>query len=235
MPASGKPKLTVGRMVLISAAGHGAVGLALWLFGVFGAPWAPAPKPVMTARQVRLGPARKPDMLPTLAAPAKPAGPKRTAPPIPPKPPTPEGQAAAPAPSAPSKADSQAARVKTQSALERLRKIAAGAPDGDEAGDSDTAEAGERYYALVKQCTQDHWVLPQGISPALLAGRKGLVLLRIDANGKIINYRITQKSGLQAYDSAMEYAVSLCKKVPPPPPPLRQGLRTAGIEINFEP
>jgi TonB family protein len=78
-------------------------------------------------------------------------------------------------------------------------------------------------------------VLPQGISPALLTGRKGLVLLRIDANGTIINYRITQKSGLQAYDSAMEYAVSFCKKVPPPPPELRQGLRTAGIEINFEP
>ena len=235
MFASGNSKPTVGRMVLLSALLHGAIVLGLWLGDVFAARWAPAPKQVMTARLVRLGPARKPDMLPTLAAPAKPNGPKKIAPQVPPKPPAPDAAAAAPVASAPSKADSLAARAKTQSALERLRKIAAGAPDGDEAGDADSAEAGERYYALVKQCTQDHWVLPQGLSPALLAGRKGLVLLRIDPTGKIINYRITQKSGLQAYDSAMEYAVSLCKKVPPPPPELRQGLRTAGIEINFEP
>jgi TonB family protein len=222
-------------MVLFSALGHGLIGLALWLGGALADRWTPVPKPVMTARLVRLGPARKPDMLPTLAAPAQPAGPKKSAPTTPPKPPAPNPTTAAPASSAAGKTDSQAARAKTQSALERLRKISAGAPDGDEAGDADTAEAGERYYALVKQCTQDHWVLPQGISPALLTGRKGLVLLRIDANGTIINYRITQKSGLQAYDSAMEYAVSFCKKVPPPPPELRQGLRTAGIEINFEP
>ena len=223
-------------MVLLSVLFHAALGLSLWLCGAWTMPWTAAPRPVITARLVRLGPARKPDMLPTLAAAAQPAAPRKTAPVTPPKPPAPDAKPAAQAAaSLPSKAESEAARARTQSTLERLRKIAAGAPDGDEAGDSDTAEAGERYYALVKQCAQHHWALPQGISPGLLAGRKGLVLLRIDANGKIINYRITQKSGLQAYDSAMEHAVSLCKQVPPPPPELRQVLRRAGIEINFEP
>ena len=66
--ASRTPSL--GKSCLVAALGHLAVALLLYLAGVLDAAWTPRPHRVMTARLVRLGPERKPELLPTLATPA---------------------------------------------------------------------------------------------------------------------------------------------------------------------
>ncbi len=223
-------------MLLASAALHLAVAAGLYAAGVFADHIVPKPQPVMTARLVRLGPVRDKNLLPTLATAAR--APQVKKPSVNPAPPTQPSKAAplaAAQTAAPAQtADTAALGSRTQSTLERLRKIAAGAPDGDAAGEADDATAGDSYTAEVERCMHAHYDI-LGVDDARKANREATVLVRISASGKVITYHLTQKSGLKAFDDAVDRAVSLCPQLPAPPPERREQLRRGGIEITFHP
>lgn len=231
----------MGTMVAASLGLHLCLGLGLWGLGLWDGALVPKPQQVIKARLVRLGPSRDKNLLPTLAAAQKTAAVPRTKPPTPAQVPVPAAPAAqTPKSAAPAAAEPTAGEVaagaaaRTQSVLERLRKQAAGVPDGDQAGDADDAMAGDRYIALVERCMKREFVI-EGAEFKRVANRQALALVRIAASGKVIDFRLKQSSGLTAFDQAVARAVRACGEVPPPPTDRREQLRRAGIIITFRP
>lgn len=225
-------------MVLVSAALHVVAGCGLYAACALGNHMVPKPQVVMTARLVRLGPARSKDLLPTLAAAAKPRPAPKPKQPVatPPPPSSSNAQAAkaiAQADAAPVKAG-QAALQRTQSALQRLRQINAGELDGDEAGDTDTAAEGDRYDAMVKKCIQDNYVI-RGLEKARTSDKEVTMLIRIGASGKITDYHLLKSSGLPGFDADVARAVRGCGSVPPPPMARRDEVRREGLALVFKP
>jgi TonB family protein len=225
---------TLAPMLLGSLAVHVALGLGLWATGLMAHNQPPKSHHVITTQLVRLGPERKKDLLPTLAAAAA-KTPKVGQDKLPAVPNALRGPSLTQA--AASKAADQAQRAvagRTRSALDRLRQVAAGAKDGDAQGEADIQAEGDRYASEISQCLKTNYVI-EGTDPTLVAGRHALVILRIGGNGKIIGHRIDKGSGLPAFDAAVSRAVRRCGQVSPPPEAWRERLRQDGIEIEFSP
>lgn len=216
-------------------------GLAALIFAIWAAAAAAAPAPpkrLLTARLVQLGTPRKPELLPTLAAPARAI--KRPPPPTPPAPsktpPAPLTAAAAEPKAAAAAALGSAAapQTSTRSALDRLRREVMGAADGSAQGDTDVAAQGDRYAKEVTDCLRQHWVI-EGMDAQGVLGRHALVLIRIGPDGRILAHRILTGSGQAAVDNAVSRAVRGCGRVSPPPAAWRDRLRRDGMEIDFTP
>lgn len=210
--------------------------LVTLLFGAALVHRSPPPQRVLTARLVRLGPQRPKDALPQLAA--SPRGTPRV-----PRAPAPKKDAgkAAPneapaAPAASAELSRAQSRAQARSALARLKREAAGAVDGDLAGDADLAAEGDRYGALVKRCLEDpdHYKI-DGVDRARFVGLRALVVVRIQADGRIIGHRLAESPGVVAFEQAIERAVRLCGRVPPPPVALQRELQYEGLGVEFAP
>ena len=236
-PMSGRTGSASGRglprAVGLSAAAHATLLVVVLL----GASLARRPQPsqrVLTARLVRLGPTRPKEALPQLDA--GPRGAQKSPRPTPPK--RDSGKAApgeAPGAAAPNAQLERArSRAEARSALARLKREAAGATDGDVAGDTDLAAEGDRYGAQVKRCLEDNYVI-EGVDKTRLAGLKALVVVRIQADGRIVGHRLAQSPGVASFEQAIERAVRRCARVPPPPVALQRELQYEGIGIEFEP
>lgn len=228
--------LQLGRALLRSAVAHAL--LAAVAIGS-GYAWR-TPKPaqqVMVTRLVRLGPSKSKDLLPQLSAAKAPTTPKAPAPDKAVKAANkpPEAKAAAAVPSASAE---QAARSKSQSdtraALQRLRQHAIGEVDGSVDGDADVAEQGDRYAAEIYRCVKANYVI-EGIEAQAVVGKRALVLLFVQGDGRIASHRLVEGSGLVAFDQAVSRAVRKCGKVSPPPAAWRARLRKEGMEIEFKP
>ena len=68
-----------------------------------------------------------------------------------------------------------------------------------------------------------------------MANCRALVLLYVQADGRISRHTLLETSGQPAFDKAIGRAVRQCGKVAPPPPSLQARLRNEGIEIDFQP
>ena len=227
----------VGAYLVTSALAH----LALLLGGMAVAHWLQRPKPaqqVIVTRLVRLGPQRPKEALPQLNASPKAAPDRRPTPERKPAPADVKAVPTAPAkPSPDAKAQAQAraqSRSQAESALARLKREAAGAVDGDVAGESDLAEEGDRYLAEVQRCLHAHYEI-LGLDSSQTQGLHALVVVRIQADGRIFDHRIAQSSGLSAFDQAVSRAVLGCGRVSPPPAHLQRDARKEGIGIDFTP
>lgn len=175
-----------------------------------------------------------------------------------PEPPTPPAPTPAPTPTptpAPSTAPStakpaaaQAEAPKTPDSKERLddimKRFAAGSRtgkaedlpgqlDGDPLGDAERAAEGERYLALVEQRIKAHYVVPSAIPDAERIRLSAVVRLRVERNGRISSYEITQPSGNGLYDSALEAAVQRASPLPPPPEHLLPMLRNLPVHFRI--
>ena len=120
---------------------------------------------------------------------------------------------------------------KTQSALERLRHIAAGSAQGDVQGDTDVAQESDRYGSELHACLKRNFDFA-GPKPE---GRTAQVTIRIQANGQFIGSQITQSSGLPAVDTAVIGAARRCGRISPPPAALRALVRNEGYTVDFTP
>lgn len=237
--------------VLLSVAAHAVVAAAALLR-------APSPpmdldrKPIV-AKLVRLGEKRPEEWLPRKeAAPPPPAPPAPAAPPAPtpavaaaPKPaaPSPAAKAppapARPAPARPAPAaPAQPARSGGTTLASVLSKVQRdveesrwGDPDGDPLGDSETGAEGDRYLALVTRELQANYAVPRTIPDRELVQLGAIVVLRIDAQGRIVGHSFERRSGNAAYDAALERAIAAAR-LPPPPAELRERFRT-GLGVNF--
>lgn len=233
---TGTPRIdastALGRALLGSGVGHAVLLGVLVAVSCLAQRPAP-PQPVLVARLVRLGPPRPKEALPQLDA-----GPKGAAKAArPPSPRAADAKAASGAPGAPDPAASQQrarTRAEARSALARLKREAAGAAEGDVAGDTDAAAEGERYLALVKRCLEDNYVI-EGIDKTRLAGLKALVVVRIQGDGRIVGYRLAQSPGVATFEQAIGRAVTACGRVPPPPMALQKVLLVEGLGVYFDP
>ncbi len=191
-------------------------------------------KPIV-AKLVRLGEKRPEEWLPRKEAPPPPA------PEAPPAPaPSPAVVTAKPAPTVtkqtPPPAVKPAGGSPLASVMSKMQKEVArerwGDPNGDPAGDSSEGSEGDRYLALVHGALQSAYRLPSTISERERMFLKATVVLYVEPDGKVTNWRFESRSGNDAYDGALERAIRQVR-LPPPPAELRERFRRGGVGVNF--
>lgn len=228
------------RMLVGSAVGHLAVAALVMGIAQLTVRWTPPPQNALMTKLVRLGTPRPKEYLPRKQEPPPPA------PPPPPAAMAPQGAApvtpvpknAPPAPSpvhdaGPSAQERVESMSRTSKALDRLKQKVDGQADGSVNGDADEAQLGNAYATEVQKCIQRNFVI-EGTSPDAVANRKALVLVRIEVDGRFIDNKILEGSGMAAFDEAVRRAVMRCGQVSAPPVPLRSTLRHDGIEVVFQ-
>ncbi len=225
--------------VLVSLAAHAAAIVLAVLY-------RPAPiidleqKPIV-ARLVRLGEKRPESFLPRKEEPPPPPA-AAAAVPLPGPPPAPAAKQATqtaprPPPARPG-AGPDARPDALANALNRIRRDRAlgqpvyGDPSGDPEGDSSDASEGDRYLALVTRALQANYRLPSTLSEKERMYLKAVVVLTIEADGRISSYRFESRSGSQAFDDALDRAIRQTR-LPPPPLELRERYRTVGLGVRF--
>jgi colicin import membrane protein/protein TonB len=227
---------------LASAAVHAA--LIVWaMLRTAGPPIDLEQKPIV-AKLVRLGEKRPEQYLPRKEAAPPPPAPAAPAPVATPGPaPTPAAPAVAvPTPHpkpAPPKATSPAHGTGNTlaSVLSKVQKQVDekrwGSPDGDPGGDSETAEEGDRYLAVVQRQIQTNYNVPATISERERMYLKGTIVLYIDPDGRISRWRFESRSGNGAFDDALERALR-ATRLPPPPDGMKDLYRRQGLQVIFQ-
>jgi colicin import membrane protein len=166
---------------------------------------APPPPPPAPAPVVAPGPAQARPAAPTPKAPAKPASPSQPA------------------------ASLASILSKVQRQVDEHRW---GDPSGDASGDSDSGSEGDRYLALVQNALRSAYNVPATIPERERMYLKATVILFLEPNGRVIDYRFETRSGNPAYDGALERAIRAVH-LPPPPPEMREQFRKSGFGVNF--
>ena len=207
-----------------SAAVHAALLLAAALF-------RPAPivdleqKPIV-ARLVRLGEERPKEWLPRKEAPPPP--PASAAVPLPGGPARPH-EARQAGPERPDRLTSVMERLRREQALGEPPRF--GSPAGSPMGES-SEEEGDRYLALVQQALHSNYRVPATISEADRQRLAAVVVLTIEADGRVSRIRFEKKSGNEGFDQALERAIRQTR-LPPPPPEMRDRYREVGLGVRF--
>lgn len=201
----------------------------------------PPPQHVLVTKLVRLGAPRPKELLPQKdSAPVAARAPASTPPPSQPAPaPTPPqiskaAAIAAPVAAPPSAKERAKALSRVNSALAKLKRHTDGQADGTQDGETDVAQAGDKWASEVRSCIAKNYTI-EGTDPRRAEGRSAKVVLRVQNNGKIVDYRIQVSSGLSAFDQAVGRAVTRCGQVSPPPAAMRLQLQRDGVEIEFRP
>lgn len=199
------------------------------------------------ARLVRLGEKKPEQLLPQKVIPPTPepapampvpptAAPPPTTPPAPSAMPTPAPVPAPKTAGRPSPTKSPANGGGVAAALARMEKQVQrdrwGDPNGDPEGDSEEGTEGDRYMALVQKSLHANYIIPTTIPDKERLYLKSVVILWIEADGRISRWKVEKPSGNAAFDDALQRAI---QKTSPPPPPdsQRDAYRTRGIQVTF--
>jgi TonB family protein len=227
----------LSRAIIVSAGAHVAAFAAALLLANFHPHRTHAPENVLVAKLVRLGQEKPANFLPRKVVEVP-----ESAAPVAIAERTPVASSSAPKETLPSAKE----RIKqlahsTQAALERLKQqpdeVPEGRADGVRGGDvADAAHAlaGNLYVTEIMHCLQRNYSI-FGTNPEGVKNRSATVFVRIERDGHFIESRIERSSGLPAFDQAVERALKLCGKVSPPPEPMRERVRSDGIEVEFQP
>jgi len=197
-------------------------------------------KPIV-AKLVRIGEKRpeewlprKPEEPPPAAAPPAPAPPVPAA--APPATPTPAPAApAVPRAPAPPGAKPGAPRAGTTlaSVLSQVRKEQqlGGSPDGDPAGDAERAEEGDRYLALIDREIRANYRVPATLTDRERMQLQAVVVVYVEADGRVSRWRFESRSGSAAFDDALERTL---RQVRLPPPPDAWPYARTGVAVTFK-
>jgi outer membrane biosynthesis protein TonB len=226
----------VGWALALSVGGHAALVAGLVAFSLWMPPQAPPAQKPVTARLVRLGTPRDPNLLPR----------KDVAPPPPPK--VVEVPGTQPVPI--KVRDPGAVASKAAPSPDRLRRdlfkafdrtaakaeALPGEATGDPEGDSDTADEGERYFGLILAKARRNYNVTKTIPAQELVRLKATVVLYIGPTGALIrDPEIQISSGNAQFDE--DVVLSLKKAAPFGPPPLHlaRDLRSVGVAVEARP
>lgn len=110
---------------------------------------------------------------------------------------------------------------------------AEGEEDGDPNGMSAKQE-GERYYGVIDSALRRHYNMPNTISEAERIRLATTVLIRLDAQGALIDVEVTGSSGNEVFDAAVITAVKKAAPFGPPPAHLRDTVKK-GVPLRFRP
>ncbi len=236
----------IGPFLLGSLLGHSAlVGLGLVVSLVWGSRVIDLDQKPITASLVRKGKPRDQALLPRKeelpapplkveGAPAAPAPAEKAPTPLPGPKPT-----AKSAPAQPGVANGQDRRKQLFGAFGKVGKVnppeeLEGAVDGDEEGDSATAE-GERYFALLKAQGRRHYDVSDTIPEQERLRLRAQVQIKIGRAGELLEARVVKSSGNPLFDSAVLSAVKKAAPFSPPPDHLRDELQRSGVIIVYTP
>ena len=92
----------------------------------------------------------------------------------------------------------------------------------------------EAYAGELYRCIKRNYVI-EGIEATQVQGRRALVSVRVERDGRLGRHRLLESSGLPAFDQAVSRAVSRCGQISPPPPSLVKKLHAEGMDIEFVP
>ncbi|MBP7830939.1 MAG: TonB C-terminal domain-containing protein [Kiritimatiellae bacterium] len=114
---------------------------------------------------------------------------------------------------------------------EEIRKLlAAGAKISDRTSIPSDTFPEAWYYALVKQAMYDAWNQPSG--PAVPAGLRAIVLIRVEKSGMITRRTLAKTSGNALMDDSVMKAVNAVSKLRPLPE--QWGVASKDIDITFD-
>jgi len=114
---------------------------------------------------------------------------------------------------------------------EEIRKLlAAGAKISDRTSIPTDSFPDAWYYALVKQAMYDAWNQPSG--PAVPAGLRTIVLIRVERNGTITRRTIVKTSGNALMDDSVMKAVQSVSRLRPLPE--HWNVASKDIDITFD-
>ncbi len=219
------------------------IGLALGLSGASENPLELMQQKPVVARLVRLGTPRDPALLPRKEElPPPPPPPPPQAIPLPGVAPTPSTAPAEKNPPVKSNT-AEEDRAKARSRLfDAFAKSSAkpgpvyGSPDGDPEGDSESGSEGERYFGVLLSKTRRNYGVTKSIPQEQLKRLKAVVVIYIDAQGRLLrDPQIQKSSGNSLFDSDVLMALRKAAPFGPPPPHLLQSLKTVGVAIEATP
>lgn len=196
---------------------------------------APPPQELMVTKLVRLGQPRDKKLLPRKQPPPPPPAAQAVALSTDAAPKTRAAKTVR-VPTADAK-DRASALARLSNALDRVRTVAEGSPDGVPEGEvSDVTRAilGNKYKTEVYRCMKANFSV-EGLNPARVAGKRATVQLRVKLDGTLFDTRMSQSSGLPRLDQAVLASVRRCGKISPPPVELRRIVTQTGIVIHFSP
>jgi len=198
-------------------------------------------KPIK-ATLVRQGTPRDEKLLPRIEQPPPPPMEQKAPEPAPvPEPP----RTVAPAPVAPApppktkqagekKADNRQQLLGAFDRMSKSKPDTTGAADGDQNGDSATAE-GEAYYARLRSQITRFYDVSQTIPDAERIRLTAQVAIFISPAGQLERSRLARPSGNDLFDSAVMTAVKRAAPFAPPPTHLRDALQKYGVVLQFRP
>jgi len=230
---------------LASAAVHAA--LIVWALLRVPAPAIDLEQKPIVAKLVRLGEKRPEQYLPRREVAPPPPAPAAPAPVATPGPapapaapavavavPTPHPKPAPPKAAAPVRGTGNTLASVMSKVQKQVKEEQWGSPDGDPAGDSETAEEGDRYLAVVKRAIESNYqVFSTTVSDRERMYLKTAVVLYIDPDGRLSRWHIETPSGNGGFDAAVERALRSTRV--PPPPDAQKDVYRRGIAIVFTP
>jgi TonB family protein len=215
--------------VVISLAGHAiAVGVVFAMGYVFEGPKIDLDQKPITASLVRMGKKRPEDFLPRKES-APPPEPEKVLIPTPGMKPDPKTK--------PSKEKTDAAKKSLFDALDKTAKQdeeLEGEADGDPNGDSAKQE-GEKYYGVIKAAVHRNYDVTNAIPEGERIQLKADIVIRLDAEGGLIDIKFASKSPNELFNEAVLRAVKKAAPFGPPPMPLRNALKKDGVQLRFTP
>jgi colicin import membrane protein len=88
----------------------------------------------------------------------------------------------------------------------------------------------EQYFDDLQTHVKQHWNLPTWLASANL---KGVVVVKIDARGFVLNRAISVSSNNQVFDNLVLETVDRASPFPPPPDRLKNVLQYNGFQLGF--
>lgn len=128
---------------------------------------------------------------------------------------------------------------KRKSLFDALNKAAKpDEPEGDENGDpnGDSAkQEGERYFGIIKSAVRRFYDVSNTIPEAERIRLSADVVIRLDAEGGLIDVHLAKASDNAVFNDAVVGAVKKAAPFGPPPPALKGPLKKDGVQLRFTP
>jgi TonB family protein len=109
--------------------------------------------------------------------------------------------------------------------------------EGDEhglKGGTATVGKGPIYLQHLVAAIQNAWIVPTSFTDAQLARLKAQAFIKIDADGKITEFRIQIGSGNDRFDATLLDALASIKQFEPPTPDVKDIVTGDGVLLNFQ-
>lgn len=217
----------MGPFIIASIVGHVAVFIAAFVI-TWERPKIDLDQKPITASLVRQGKKREEQLLPRKEPEAAPPPEKKIPIPTPGVKPEPKPKATS----------DKAQPDRKQSLFDALNKTAKEDLEGDENGDpnGDSAkQEGERYFGIISSAVRRQYDVSNTIPESERLRLTADVLIRLDAEGHLLETSLMKSSGNDVFDGAVLGAIKKAAPFGPPPPHLKETLKNKGVPLRFKP